>query len=134
MIPITCFRVTTAWEAKTRNTGGRHAPEPQQPTTYPWPGKIIPWSAALRSGPAKGARTLADLPHGENVKVLLRSGGWLYVECRHESRKPLKGYVSRELIKHVRPTSTTGSVQQNVKATVTPQHLGSQPQHLMTMT
>ena len=102
------------------------APGPQQPTTFPWSGKIIPWSAALRSGPTKDARTLMDLPHGETVKVVLRSGGWLYIECRHESRKPLKGYVSRELIKHVQPTNTASrSVQQNAKA-VTAQHLGPQ--------
>ena len=108
-------------------------PGSQQPTTFPWPGKIIPWSAALRSGPTKEARTLADLPHGENVKVVLRSGGWLYVECRHESRKPLKGYVSRELIKHVQPTNTAGGgVPQNVKAAVTPKHLGLQFQKKQT--
>ena len=101
-------------------------PGTQQPPTFPWFGKIIPWSAALRSGPTKEARTLVDLPHGETVKVVLRSGGWLYVECRHESRKPLKGYVSQELIKHVQPTNTARvSLQQSAKA-VTPKHLGPQ--------
>ncbi|WNG22435.1 SH3 domain-containing protein [Cystobacter fuscus] len=108
-------------------------PGPQQPNSFPWSGKIIPWSAALRSGPTPGARTLADLPHGETVKVVLRSGGWLYVESHLESRKPLKGYVSRELLKHVQPTNTAkGGVQQNVKADVTPQHIGSQVQQKQT--
>ncbi|WP_395851548.1 SH3 domain-containing protein [Cystobacter fuscus] len=109
-------------------------PGPQQPNGFPWSGKIIPWSAALRSGPTAGARTIADLPRGENVKVVLRSGGWLYVESRLESRSPLKGYVSRELIKHVQPTNTARSdVQQNVKADVTPQHIGSRFQQKQTL-
>lgn len=108
-------------------------PGPQQPTSFPWSGKVIPWSAALRSGPTLEARTLADLPHGENVKVVLRAGGWLYVECHLETRKPLKGYVSRELIKHVQPANTAkGDVQQKVMADATPQHIGSQVQQNQT--
>ncbi|WP_222595349.1 SH3 domain-containing protein [Corallococcus exiguus] len=99
--------------------------EAQQPTTYPWPGKVIPWSAALRHGPAKSTRTLADLPHGENVQIVSSSGDWLYVECRHESRMPLKGYVSRELIKHAQPTHSSPAGSQNAKTVVTPQHFGS---------
>jgi hypothetical protein len=104
-------------------------PSPQQPNTFPWSGKIIPWSAALRNKPALDARTLADLPRGENVKVVLRSGGWLYVECRPDSRKPLKGYVSRELIKHVQPANTSGGgARKDNKADVTPKHTGQQSQ------
>lgn len=104
-------------------------PSPQQPNTFPWSGKIVPWSAALRNKPALDARTLADLPRGENVKVVLRSGGWLYVECRPDSQKPLKGYVSRELIKHVQPSKTSGGgAKKDNKADVTPKHTGKQSQ------
>ena len=103
-------------------------PEPQQPSTYPWTGKIIPWSAALRSKPSTRSRTLADLPRGEVVKVVLRSGGWLYVECDLENRKGLKGYVSRELIRFVQPANTAmDGLQKGVQAAITPQHLGPQP-------
>jgi hypothetical protein len=101
-------------------------PPGQQPLPpLPYSGRVIPWSAALRDAPGKGARMLADLPHGENVKVVARSGGWLCVECRHESRQPLKGYVSRELIKHVQPTAPAGHVSQGLKAASTPEHLGA---------
>jgi hypothetical protein len=97
------------------------APGPQQPSTFPWAGRIIPWSAALRSKPTTAARTLADLPRGESVKVVLRSGGWLYVECEGESRKSLKGYVSRELIKPLPPKNTaTEAGEKGRKADITP--------------
>ncbi|WP_309890240.1 SH3 domain-containing protein [Archangium sp.] len=66
-----------------------------QPTSFPLSGTIIPWSAALRSKPSTQAHTLADLPRGESVKVILRAQGWLYVE----SKTRVKGYVSGELIK-----------------------------------
>ncbi|MBN1207918.1 MAG: SH3 domain-containing protein [Myxococcaceae bacterium] len=103
-------------------------PEPQHPNTFPWAGKIIPWSAALRSKPTTGARTLADLPRGESVKVVLRTGGWLFVECHLESKKSLKGYVSRELIKFVQPTNPAKDhPKQGAKAAITPQHIGSEP-------
>ncbi len=108
-------------------------PPGSQPNTFPWSGKIIPWSATLRSKPAHGARPLADLPRGEPIKVLLRSGGWLYVECHLESRNLLKGYVSQELIKHVRPSKTTDDgVRKDIKADITPQHVGAQPQQAQT--
>nr|WP_128796756.1 hypothetical protein [Corallococcus coralloides] len=37
---------------------------------------------------------------------------------------PLKGYVSRELIKYVQPTHPAEAAFQNAKAVITPQHLG----------
>lgn len=102
---------------------------PQQPSRFPWSGKIIPWSAALRSGAARGALLVADLPRGAYVKVVLQSGGWLYVECQLDGQQLLKGYVSRELIRHVQPVDTAKEgVQKNAQADATPEHIGSQPQ------
>jgi len=100
----------------------------KQPSNFPWYGKVIPWSAALRNQASLQGRILADLPRGENVKVILRATGWLYVEAHLENRKPLKGYVSQELIRYVQPTNTAGSgIQQKVKGNVTPSSIGSRP-------
>ncbi|HEX8699837.1 MAG TPA: SH3 domain-containing protein [Myxococcaceae bacterium] len=70
-------------------------PETNHPKHFPWPGKIIPWSAALRSQPARESRTLDDLLRGEPVQVLYPMKGWLYVQAQTGK----KGYVSRELIR-----------------------------------
>jgi hypothetical protein len=74
-------------------------PVVNQPKNFPWSGKIVPWSAALRSKPSKESHTLADLPRGQNVRVIHTVQGWLYVELNPGGKRTLKGYVSRELIK-----------------------------------
>ena len=51
-----------------------------RPTTFPWPGTIIPRSATLRSKASRSSRVLADLPRGHVVTVIHVSEGWLYVE------------------------------------------------------
>ncbi|ADO74845.1 uncharacterized protein STAUR_7089 [Stigmatella aurantiaca DW4/3-1] len=83
----------------------------QQPTGFPWQGTIVPWSAALRSKPTLQSQTLADLPRGDKVKVLLRSQGWLYVEHKNL----LKGYVSQELIQPVALPSPAATSQKSKK-------------------
>lgn len=72
---------------------------------FSWVGKIVPWSAALRTQPRRDARsphqgTLADLPRGTRVTVTGREGGWLHVEVTLGGRR-LTGYVSQELIQRV---------------------------------
>ena len=90
-------------------------PDITQPTHYPWSGTIVPWSAALRSKPAPGSRTLADVPRGKVVNVILRAQGWLYVELSLNGEKAVKGYVSRELIKPL-PTASKTPLVQKTKA------------------
>jgi len=71
-------------------------PPDAQPSSFPWSGTIVPWSAALRSKPAPHAHTLADLPRGTSIKVIHRVNGWLFVEWTPEGKKASRGYVSRE--------------------------------------
>lgn len=71
----------------------------------PWIGKIIPWSAPLRSMPRKDARhphegVLRDLPRGTQVTVLAQQGAWLNVQVTLQNRT-LTGYVSQELVRFV---------------------------------
>jgi N-acetylmuramoyl-L-alanine amidase/Bacterial SH3 domain len=65
---------------------------------YPYEGQIVGAElVAFRSSPSKNANkpnTLADLPRGEKVKVVGRSGAWLKVEWNGRI-----GYVSQELVK-----------------------------------
>jgi hypothetical protein len=88
-------------------------PDREQPKSFPWSGKIVPWSAALHLKPAKNSMTLADLPRDEPVKVIHPVQGWLYVELNLKGKKMLKGYVSRELIKPQVLANTVTSAQQN---------------------
>jgi hypothetical protein len=71
------------------------------PTSYPWIGRIKPWSAALRAAPSKPggakAKALADLPRGSEVTVVNRKSGWLAVQATVGGSR-LDGYVSRELV------------------------------------
>jgi hypothetical protein len=87
-------------------------PDREQPKSFPWSGKIIPWSAALRSKPSGNSMTLADLPRDEPVQVIHPVQGWLYVELNLKGKKMLKGYVSRELIKPLSLVNTATSALQ----------------------
>ena len=84
---------------------GRVLARYQRPSGYPWIGRIKPWSAALRSGPAgphgAKAKALVDLPRGTEVKVVNRKGGWLAVTATVDGTERT-GYVSQELIEYVR--------------------------------
>ena len=70
--------------------------------TFPWQGRIKPWSATLRSLPRKTAegssrRVLADLPRGTLVTVVGHQGGWLHVHAMLGGDRK-EGYLSQELI------------------------------------
>lgn len=92
-------------------------PDPEQPKVFPWPGRIIPWSAALRSKPSKNSRTLADVVRGEPVKVVQLVQGWLYVELIQKGEKK-QGYVSRELI---RPSALANTATADPRTKTVPQ-------------
>jgi hypothetical protein len=79
--------------------------------TFPWIGRVKPWSAALRSvshkqshAPALGV--LDDLPRGTRVTVVNRNGGWLLVQATFAG-KMREGYVSQELIEYVSASTPT---------------------------
>jgi hypothetical protein len=67
--------------------------------TFPYSGTIQgAWNVALRSSTTIDANnphknTIADIPNGEKVKVIGRSGAWLMVEWKGKV-----GYVSQELV------------------------------------
>lgn len=81
--------------------------QPDLPGTYEWLGQIHnTWNAALRPRPHRDAtnphdNTLADLPRDTYVRVIGKEKGWLHIEVDIDG-KTLTGYVSRELVKHVR--------------------------------
>jgi hypothetical protein len=88
----------------TRQPAGSHAPpKDAKPEKFPWIGRITGTSsAALRKTPHKDpddphAGTLADLPEGEFIDVLGRTGGWLHVRATVNG-KETEGYVSHELV------------------------------------
>jgi len=75
--------------------------------TFPWVGRIVPWSAALRDKPYPNPRgsyqgILADIPRDCRLTVIRGEGAWLCVEVLLRG-KTLKGYVSAELIEYVAP-------------------------------
>jgi hypothetical protein len=86
-----------------KKTGSKSAQE-----TFPWTGRIVPWSAALRKQPRKTPRepSLADLPRDTRLKVVGREGGWLRVEVSLGGGM-CNGYVSQELIATA-PAATAG--------------------------
>lgn len=72
---------------------------------FPWTGKILPWSAALRARPERSAGSptqgvLADVPRHTQVKVLGWENGWLRVEVQVGHRR-LQGYISQELVRRI---------------------------------
>lgn len=71
-------------------------PIPIEPEATPFIGKILPWSAALHTAPARNSKVLADLPRDSRVKVL-EGRAWILVEAI-VGDKTLQGYVSHELI------------------------------------
>ncbi|OJH39384.1 LysM peptidoglycan-binding domain-containing protein [Cystobacter ferrugineus] len=72
--------------------------------TYPWIGRIKPWSASLRDAPRKSATTLVDVPRGTEVVVMGAESGWLHVQVTLGA-KTRTGYISRELLDHERAVS-----------------------------
>jgi hypothetical protein len=94
--------------ARTPDAPTTQAPTVTAPAIYPWLGKIdTPYNAALRRSPSKDpanpyANILADLAKGTYVDVLGVHQGWLEVEVEVDGTT-LKGYVSHELVRFVRP-------------------------------
>ena len=74
------------------------------PPSFPWIGRIKPWSAAFRSSPnrpqASSQGVMADLPRGTRVTVVNRNGGWLLVQATLTGGMR-EGYVSQELVEYV---------------------------------
>jgi len=73
--------------------------------TFPWSGRIKPWSAALRLAPRKGVGSSsqgiqADLPRGTLVTVVGQQGGWLRVQVKLGGTIR-EGHVSQELVEYV---------------------------------
>jgi len=74
--------------------------------SFPWIGRIKPWSAALRTTSASSKGVLADLPRGTQVKVVSQKGGWLRVQVALDG-KTREGDVSQELVEYASANAPT---------------------------